>query len=148
MFSPSVFFPSPTVQPTLGVSHSPQAGHEPVTPEPPEVLPGAVHGLRIGRPRSDATEGMVVRPLWRSVDRSPDGAASGQSSSTSSSRYMSWLFHQLGKCINPNQAGLFWLCYAGGGGQIWPPPEISAVGRATTTKFCTRIALDVIYMIA
>ena len=41
----------------------------------------------------------------------------------------------------------------GGGGQILPPPpppppEILAVGRVIATKFCTRFAPDVIYMIA
>ena len=54
--------------------------------------------------------------------------------------------------VNPNQAGLCWLCYIWGGGggadSAPPPPEILAVIRAIVTKFCTRVALDVIYMTA
>ena len=53
--------------------------------------------------------------------------------------------------FNPNQAGLFWLCYiwgGGGGGGSPPPPEISAIIRAIATKFCTRVAPDIIYMTA
>ena len=39
--------------------------------------------------------------------------------------------------VNPNQAGLFWLCYIwGGGGGGIPAPEVSAVIRAIAIKFC------------
>ena len=43
----------------------------------------------------------------------------------------------------------FGYAMIGGGGRFSPPPpEILAIGRVIATKFCTRIAPDVIYMIA
>ena len=47
--------------------------------------------------------------------------------------------------------GFFGYAMTGGGGvrsDTALRPEISAVGHAIATKFCTRIAPDVIYMIA